>query len=422
MTIQKIEGAPQPLEGVRVVELANFMTAPQGTEILAMMGAEVIKIETPSGDGSRFAGASRAGVPLEGDKKNPWFEGINFNKEFMCLNFRTDEGKEAMVKLLGTADLFVTNYRLSALQNMGLDYPTLHEIYPHLPMVHVTGYGECGPDVNAPGYDQATFFARPGFLNNITPYGAEEPPAVSGMVMGDTITGMTTAIGSMIVLYESKMKGYGDYCTLGLLSSSLYLQRWLFTDWQYGLELPQRFAPLPCNDFFRSKDGLWVALGITTIDPIFNQLMTILGREDLCDDPVFSISAEVARQHKHAEFRQILRDAFAQFDAEDIVSRLKAAEIPAEVCRTFDDVLKDPQVIENEFLHTIEYEDGDTYVVPNCLLRTRCGSPEFRLTKARGADNARYLSELGYDDDTIAKWAEQGIAPVIPTPDYSKQA
>lgn len=422
MGINRVEGAPRPLEGVRIVELANYMTVPQGMEILANMGAEVIKVEsvTGTGDGSRLVGAYR-GDAFDGDRKNAWYEGTNFNKNWMCLDFRTDEGKEVMHKLLATADLFATNYRWPALEKMGLDYDTLHKELPQLPMLWVNGYGENGPDRDVPGFEQAGFFARSGLINNITPLSSPEPAAVTTMVMGDTLVGLTSAVGAMIVLYESKIKGYGDLVTTGCLQTALWLQRWLLCDWQYGLKMPFDHNPSPTIDMFKCKDGKMVALCLTKADDGYNDLMHCLGRDDLIDHPIYSHSAIIAEQHKHAEFTEILRNAFAQFDSQAIVDELAKYELSADVCKTFEDVMEDPMVIENEFFATVDYGDGDTFMFPNCLLRTRDGGPtEWRLTQARGTDNAKYLKELGYSDETIEEWRENGTAPIIPTPTLSE--
>ena len=141
----------KPLEGIRVVELSTMLAGPMTGRILAEWGADVIKVESMNGDAWRKqAGTTMSPCTREA---NPNFDMQNLNKRFVSLNMRTGEGLSAMMRLLETADVLVTNYRSQALKGMGLDDETVRERFPRLIYAHVLGYGALGPDKDRPGYD-----------------------------------------------------------------------------------------------------------------------------------------------------------------------------------------------------------------------------------------------------------------------------
>ena len=152
----------RPLEGIRVVEMATFIAAPCTARFLADLGAEVIKVEPPKGDPLRYT-AVNEGRPLD-QKENTSYDLENAGKTCIALNTKSEEGREALEKLLATADVFICNWRQSPLKRAGLDWETLHEKYPSLVYGYVSGYGEKGPDKDLPGFDFTAFYARGGIL------------------------------------------------------------------------------------------------------------------------------------------------------------------------------------------------------------------------------------------------------------------
>ena len=145
----------KPLEGVKVVELATFIAAASAGRFMADLGADVIEVEAANGDPLRFTAPSE-GRPLDMYENTTW-ELENANKRCISLNTKTEEGKEALFKLLDTADVFITNWRVQALERAGLDYETLKVRYPKLVYAICTGYGEFGPDKDLPLYLRVLF-------------------------------------------------------------------------------------------------------------------------------------------------------------------------------------------------------------------------------------------------------------------------
>ena len=153
---------PKPLEGIRIVDLSYHVAGPATTGILADWGADVIKVEPPFGEPGRPTGLS-IGMRAD-DGCNPYFGIDNTNKRDIAINLKTEAGKELLDEILGKSQAMVTNFRPEALKRMGLDYEIISKKHPHLVYGSVTGYGEKGPDKDAPGYDIVAFWARSGAM------------------------------------------------------------------------------------------------------------------------------------------------------------------------------------------------------------------------------------------------------------------
>ncbi|MGY4708017.1 CaiB/BaiF CoA transferase family protein [Mycolicibacterium sp. CBM1] len=202
-----------PLEGIRVVELGVWVAGPAAGGILADWGADVVKIEPPTGDPGRMFGRM-LGL---GDEGNPPFEMDNRSKRSIVLDLTTDTGLATARQLLRGADVFITNVRPGALRRLGLDHASVAELNPRLVYGLITGYGESGPDADRPAYDVAAFWARSGVADLLTRPG-ETPPFQRGG-MGDHTTGMTLAAAVNAALVARARTGRGQ-----LVSTSLYRQ------------------------------------------------------------------------------------------------------------------------------------------------------------------------------------------------------
>ena len=205
-----MENTKRPLDGVRVVELATFIAAPSCARYLADLGAEVVKVEAPSGDPLRYT-AINEGRPT-GDLENTSFDVDNANKSSICLNTKTPEGREALEKLIARADVFITNVRHKSLVKSGLDYDTLKVKYPKLVMGYVTGYGEEGPDKDLPGFDFTAFFARGGIIGTL--FDKDSMPMLTIPGFGDHPVGMYLANGILAALLRARETGRGDKVTV----------------------------------------------------------------------------------------------------------------------------------------------------------------------------------------------------------------
>ena len=202
-----------PLDGIKVVELGVWVAGPAAGGIMADWGADVVKIEAPTGDPGRSFGRM---LGLD-DGSNPPFEMDNRSKRSIVLDLTTDGGLATARQLISRADVFITNVRPDALSRLSLDYPSLAELNPRLVYGLITGYGETGPDANRPAYDIAAFWARSGVADLLTKPG-DTPPFQRGG-MGDHLTGMTLAAAINAALVARARTGEGQ-----LVSTSLYRQ------------------------------------------------------------------------------------------------------------------------------------------------------------------------------------------------------
>ena len=209
----------KPLEGIKVVELSTMLAGPMTARLLAEWGADVIKVESMNGDPWR----KQYGTSLSPytEHANPNFDMQNINKRFVAFNMRTPEGKEAMMKLLATADVFLTNYRVQALEQMGLTYDQLKDQFPKLVHASVLGYGSEGAEKNRPGYDYTAFCARTGFLRDFAPAGG--PPIMTVAGVGDHSVAISLAGGIAAALFKRTKTGVGDKVDVSLLQMGTYI-------------------------------------------------------------------------------------------------------------------------------------------------------------------------------------------------------
>ncbi|BBY64275.1 CaiB/BaiF CoA transferase family protein [Mycolicibacterium helvum] len=205
-----------PLDGIRVVELGVWVAGPAAGGILADWGADVVKIEPPTGDPARQFGRM---LGLD-DGSNPPFEMDNRSKRSIVVDLTTDGGLATARQLLEGADVFVTNVRPDALARLDLDYPKVAALNPGLVYGLITGYGETGPEVNRPAYDVAAFWARSGVADLLTRPG-DSPPFQRGG-MGDHMTGMTLAAAINAALVARGRTGEGQLVTTSLYRQGTY--------------------------------------------------------------------------------------------------------------------------------------------------------------------------------------------------------
>lgn len=269
---------PGPLEGIRVVELGVWVAGPAAGGILADWGADVIKVEPPTGDPARIFGKM-----LGGDlDSNPPFELDNRSKRSIVLDLSTADGKATMMELLATADVFLTNIRASALARIGLDPDTLLAHNERLVYGLVTGYGTEGPDADTQAYDIAAYWARSGLASLLTPPGGNPPFQRGGM--GDHPMGMTAAAMICGALVGRSITGKGQLVTTSLLRQGLYTIGFdmnTYLMWGNPISVGTREAMgNPCLNNYLCADGrrFWI-VGLEG-DRHWPPLARVVGHED----------------------------------------------------------------------------------------------------------------------------------------------
>jgi crotonobetainyl-CoA:carnitine CoA-transferase CaiB-like acyl-CoA transferase len=275
-----------PMEGVRVVELGVWVAGPATGGILADWGADVIKIEPPTGDPGRLFGRM-LGLDID---VSPPFEMDNRSKRSIVLDLTTDDERATALELISGADVFVTNVRPGALQRLGLDFESLAADHPRLVYGLITGYGETGPDADRAAYDIAAFWARGGLAHLLTRPG-DTPPFQRGG-MGDHMAGMTLAAAICAALVARDRTGTGQ-----LVSTSLYRQGAYTVSFDLNTYLmagqliavgQRETMGNPCMNNYAARDGrrFWI-VGLEA-ERHWPPLCRAVGRADWLTDPRFS--------------------------------------------------------------------------------------------------------------------------------------
>lgn len=276
---------PGPLEGVTVVELGVWVAGPAAAAILADWGADVVKIEPPTGDPGRMFGRM-LGLDLE---TNPPFELDNRSKRSVVLDLATEEGRRFALELLSDADVFVTNIRPQALQRLGLDFHSVAADNPRLVYGLITGYGEAGPDADRAAYDVAAFWSRGGVADLLTRPG-DTPPFQRGG-MGDHMAAMTLSAAICAALLARDRTGAGQLVTTSLYRQAAYtvgfdLNTYLMTGHLIAIGQRESMGN-PCMNNYTASDGrrFWI-VGLEG-NRHWPALCRVVGRPEWLTDPRF---------------------------------------------------------------------------------------------------------------------------------------
>jgi crotonobetainyl-CoA:carnitine CoA-transferase CaiB-like acyl-CoA transferase len=352
-----------PLQGVKVIEMGVWVAGPAATGLMADWGADVIKVEPPTGDPQRFVFGA---LGVADQKGVPPFEIDNRGKRSVVLDLRNDNDLQKMFALLEDADVFVSNVRPAGLARMGLDPDSLTKRFPRLIYGQLTGYGTTGPDVDKAGYDIGAFWSRSG-LAHTTVAPDELPPAIrSGQ--GDHTTGLSMAAGVLAALFDRERTGKGRVVSTSLLRTGIYT-----LGWDVGVYLrfgkrqstkSSRKNPAPQMNCYRCADGraFWL-LGMEA-DRHFPGLLKAIGREELASVENFKNAR--ARSINAGEFTAVLDEHFATQDYAYWTARFDANDVWWAPLNSIADAVADPQVIASgAFVDMTPQPDEDPYRAVN---------------------------------------------------------
>ncbi len=347
----------QPLTGIRVIAMEQYMSAPYCTMLLADAGAEVIKIERPG------KGDPRRSIPpfaeREGVKKAGGFMAYNRNKKSMALNLRDPKAREIYKKLIEKSDVVVENLRPGSVNKLGLDYDGLKDINPRLIYAAISGFGRLpgfeGPYGNRPAFDIVAE-AMSGIMHMV---GFEDkPPSWTIYGMADIYTGLVTAYGVMQALFMRERTGVGQYVDSAMYDNMLSFNERMIMLFSIAGQSPHRgrLKNLYPRGAFKTKDG-YIALNVPD-DLIWGRLCKAIGREDLIDDP--RSSNGTVRASNSRFLQPIIEGWLAALTRDEAVSTLNEAGVPTGPVHTAEDIFADPQVEARQMLLTIsDPEVGD---------------------------------------------------------------
>lgn len=330
-----------PLSGVRVAELGVWIAAPAACGIMADWGADVVKVEPPTGDPQRHA-FKALGLP---DGRMAPFELDNRGKRSVVLNLREAADMEAMLALLERADIFVTNVRVDALERLGLDAASVRDRFPSLIYGRMTGYGATGPDRDRAGYDTGAFWARSGTPLEIIPEG-EAPPTIPP-AFGDHVTGMGMVSGLMAALFHRERTGQGSTVDGSLLRTGIYaLSSDLTMQQNLGWTIkkrPREEASGPMTNCYQAKDGKWIWLLGVEAARHWPKLVKALDRPDLGEDPRFQSTRDQVK-NRRALIAEIDKE-IAKHDRQYWQDRFDEVDLWWAPVQSLEEVLEDEQAI-----------------------------------------------------------------------------
>ena len=395
------------LEGLKVVELATYIAAPGAGGVLAEWGADVIKVESLDGDPIR-AFHENIATELEG---NPVFDMDNRGKRAVALDIRKPEGREALLRLVREADIFLTNTRPGALKRARLDWDTLHAENPKLIYGSVTGYGLEGPDVDRPGFDVAAYWSRAGVAAMTTVKGQEPFPLRTGM--GDHVTSLSAVGALLAAVIERGRTGQGRLVEISLMRAGVYsVASDLAIQLRYGRlasTRPRKGAINPLSNFFRTGDGRWLVLLTRRGGADWTELVRRLGRPDIAEDERFA-NGKARRQNGEA-LVEALDSTFAALSFDQAAEALDACDFVWAPVQTAAEVAADPQAEAAGCF--IEMDDGKGGVVRLPATPARFpGRPEPVRAPAPtlGQHTDEVLTGLGYSAGEIAALKDGGAA------------
>jgi crotonobetainyl-CoA:carnitine CoA-transferase CaiB-like acyl-CoA transferase len=395
-----------PLAGIRVLDLATIVAGPFGTTMLADMGADVIKIEAPFGDDCRHLGP-RVGLD------SGTYVGVNRNKRGMVLDLRKPEGLEIYYKLACSADVIVTNMRRAAKEKLKVDYDHTKQHNPQIIYVSVSTFGQSGPYSHRPGIDPVAQ-AMSGFMHVTGELGGG--PIKAGPAVADATVSAYVAYGAMVALWARQQQGVGQHLEISLLDSLFHLQAPLLGRYFLMDDILPRVGNGspdygPYNTFV-SRDGTAIQVACFS-DKWFQNFCRAVQRHDLIDDERFVNNDK--RMENGDQLNTLMQAACAQFDAEELLDRLQAADVIHAPVLSYAQTVQDPQIRHNEMVQEVAHANVGmlrTHGLPIKLHTTPGAVRHAPPTLGQHTDDV--LAELGYSVEQIeALQASGAITPRV---------
>jgi crotonobetainyl-CoA:carnitine CoA-transferase CaiB-like acyl-CoA transferase len=385
-----------PLSGVTVLDLCSYLAGPYGCTLLADLGADVIKIESPQGDMLRQFPSS-----LDGESR--FFLGTNRGKRALALDLKQKDGLAILHRMVERADVLVENFRPSVPARLGIDYPRLRKLNPRLVYAGLTGYGDKGPLGDRGGFDQVL-----QCLSGMAVFqggGADKPQLVLGSVL-DYFTSALLAYGVAAAPFHRERSGQGQYLSLSLLRSALTIQagRFVWAEGE-GRGVARDSGTGGLTGIHPTREG---ALYISVHSNHFwAALCELIGRPELAEDP--RCASMRSRARHAAELVPELRAALAERNAREW-EEIFGERVPCAAVRPIEDMFDHPQVLAEELVTTLDHPVVGRYrtmTKPIALSDTPGPSPTAAPTFGQHSDEV--LGDYGYAADEIAALRERGV-------------
>lgn len=396
------------LDGIRIIDFSRVLAGPYCTMLLADLGADVIKVEAPGvGD------LSRGMDPRLDEETSGAFLTVNRNKRSIALDLKSEEGLAVAKRLIGSADVLIENFRPGVMARFGLDYASLKEEFPGLVYCSISGFGQTGPYAQRGGLDLIAQ-GMSGLMSITGEPG--RPPVKCGIPVTDLGAGLFAVYGILAALYERRGSGQGQYVETSLFETGLGLQVWEVTEAVYTGRVPQPTgsahrlgAPYQA---YRCADGA-ITVGADS-DHHWVAFCSVLGREDLAQDPRFGTNAD--RMTNLQELQEVVEDVMSAHDRQTWLERLEAAGIPAGPINSVPEAIVDPHTVAREMIQEQEHPELGTIRTLGPVVKLSRTAASVRTVAPRiGADTTEVLADCGFSADEVDALLEAGTVRAAAT-------
>ena len=397
---------PLPLDGIRVIECANYVAGPSIGALMADLGADVIKVEPPGGEVMRGVQVSANGGP---SPINYLFELENRGKRSVVVALDKPGGPGLVLDLIAGADVFLTNLIAPRLAKYRLSPEDVLARSPLAVHVSVTGYGLTGPDAARPGFDYSAFWARSGIMSLVGH--PDAPPVLSRVAQGDHTTGMNGLAATLAALRLRDLTGEGQVVELSLQRTGVYTIATDFAKVLVDGNQPARFnraaPPNPMHNTYRAADGRWIMLVHMTPDPYWPKLCAAVERDDWAAGERYRTMR--GRQQFCAEIAAELERMFALHDSAYWYAALDRHGLIWAPMAELPEVIADPQLAENDMFPALEYPNGSYRTVNTPFVIRGSGLGPKAPAPLLGDATADVLREYGISEERVAELAANGV-------------
>ncbi|MBI3796029.1 MAG: formyl-CoA transferase [Deltaproteobacteria bacterium] len=391
------------LKGIRVIDITNNQAGPSCGQMLAWLGADVIKVEEPGkGDIARTSLSDRA------DWDSLFFLTFNGNKRSLTLNLKSPDGKEIFRKLIKTGDVLLENFGPGVLDRLGFSYEALKALNPGLVYASIKGFGTYGPYSGYKSYEPIA--QAMGGAMSVTGF-PDNPPTVTLACIGDSGTGMHCTIGILAALMQRHTTGEGQRVEVSMQEAVLNLVRVSLRDHQRLGKVVERNgnqlgAMVPATTYRCYPGGPNDYVFILAQQQMWHPLLRAIDREDLIGDSRYETAS--ARAKRMTEVNALIEHWTSQRPKHEVMRILAEVGVPCGACQDTDDVLNDPHLRARDMIVEVEHPVRGRYMTVGNPVKLSASPTEITTAPLLGEHNAEILTELGYREAEIAALRKEG--------------